>query len=287
MKKTVNVTPSHFIENLQLKDYRSIYQQLSADYQAELSYEALEAICEEVMENNPTFELVSKMTLQEFVEHQWLAREERLGIRAWFTEDGRIHLLHFMPVNMNANSDNVVTANTYQFPFKGEWLTFWGGQNEIVNYHYPIESQRYAYDFVVNRNGFTFDGSPDQNENYYAFGKEVFAPYKGTVATVVSNQKDVTPGTMTNETEPFGNYVILAHEQDEYSLICHLKENSITVREGDVVEQGALLGQCGNSGHTSEPHIHFHVMNGLDPYRAASIRIKSEKEPVRGTFVCV
>lgn len=287
MKKTVNVTPSHFIENLQKKDYRSIYEQLSVNYQGELSYEALEAICEEVMKDHPTFELVSRMALQEFVEHQWLAKEERLGIRAWFTEDGRIHFLHFMPVSMNANSDNVLTANTYQFPFKGEWMTFWGGQNEILNYHYPFESQRYAYDFDVNRNGFTFDGAPDQNENYYAFGKEVFAPFKGKVEAVVSNQKDVTPGTVTNETEPFGNYVILAHEHDEYSLICHLKENSITVREGDRVEQGALLGQCGNSGHTSEPHIHFQVMNGRDPYSAVSIRIKSEKEPVRGTFVCV
>ena len=74
---------------------------------------------------------------------------------------------------------------------------------------------------------------------------------------------DNTPGN-TNENEPFGNYVMIKHDRNEYSVLAHLKRNSITVREGDIIYSQEVVGQCGNSGNSSEPHLHFQVINAPD-----------------------
>jgi len=78
--------------------------------------------------------------------------------------------------------------------------------------------------------------------------------------------------------------VIIEHENNEYSVLAHFKKESIIVSEGDEVEAGQLLGSAGNSGNSSEPHIHFHVADRAEWDEAASIRIKFEdgKEPIRG-----
>jgi murein DD-endopeptidase MepM/ murein hydrolase activator NlpD len=60
---------------------------------------------------------------------------------------------------------------------------------------------------------------------------------------------------------PAGNYVILDLDNDEYALLAHLKGNSILVEKGEDVEPGQHLGECGNSGNTSEPHLHFHLQD--------------------------
>lgn len=67
-----------------------------------------------------------------------------------------------------------------------------------------------------------------------------------------------------NESQPAGNYVILEHSNKEYSLLAHFKQHSIMVNEGDIVKQGQNIGLCGNSGNSSEPHIHFQVMDSPD-----------------------
>ena len=70
----------------------------------------------------------------------------------------------------------------------------------------------------------------------------------------------MTPGVISNNyANPAGNYVALRlAETDTYLVIAHLKQGSVAVKVGDVVTEGQLLGQCGNSGNTSEPHIHIH-----------------------------
>jgi len=58
-----------------------------------------------------------------------------------------------------------------------------------------------------------------------------------------------------------GNCVIIQHSKDEVSLLAHFKQGSIVVKPGDKVKRGELLGQCGNSGNSSEPHLHYHLQN--------------------------
>jgi murein DD-endopeptidase MepM/ murein hydrolase activator NlpD len=58
-----------------------------------------------------------------------------------------------------------------------------------------------------------------------------------------------------------GNLIIIKHAEGEYSLLAHFKQNSIRVKIGDKVTKGQTIGLCGNSGNSSEPHLHFQVQN--------------------------
>src|SRR5699024_4210978 len=80
---------------------------------------------------------------------------------------------------------------------------------------------------------------------------------------------------------------IIQHAPKEYSVIAHFKKESINVDEGDIVQQGQVIGRCGNSGNSSEQHIHFQVMDKARLVRAKSFRIKSEdgSEPAQGDIV--
>src|SRR5690606_4327360 len=97
---------------------------------------------------------------------------------------------------------------------------------------------------------------------------------------------DNIPGEM-DEDNPAGNYCIIAHEHNEYSMIAHFKKDSICVETGDNVKAGQLLGLCGNSGNSSEAHIHFQVMDHPDFLQAKSLHIQFHggAEPIQGDFV--
>ena len=58
-----------------------------------------------------------------------------------------------------------------------------------------------------------------------------------------------------------GNTIIIKTANDEYLFLAHFKQHSIMVTQGQRVKQGDLLGLCGNSGNSSEPHLHFHIQN--------------------------
>ncbi|MDI2588491.1 M23 family metallopeptidase [Psychrobacillus sp. NEAU-3TGS] len=101
------------------------------------------------------------------------------------------------------------------------------------------------------------------NNNFYAFGEDIVAPGDGKIVKVVDGLKDNIPGEMdTNNLA--GNYVVIEHANKEFSMIAHFKQNSILVKVGEVVTEGQLIGKCGNSGNSSEPHIHFQVMDSPD-----------------------
>lgn len=90
-----------------------------------------------------------------------------------------------------------------------------------------------------------------------------------------------------NAEYPAGNYVIIEHENKEYSMLAHLKKNSIQVKVGELVKEGQHIGRCGNSGNSSEPHLHFQIMNSIDFESARSIRIrfKDDNKPIQGDTI--
>jgi len=91
--------------------------------------------------------------------------------------------------------------------------------------------------------------------------------------------------------------VTIRHAANEYSFLAYLVPGSICVKVGDMIKQGTLIGLCGNSGHSTEPHLHFHVQDHADFFQAAGLPVKfsdavvndePEQEPVfvvRGTHV--
>ncbi len=64
-----------------------------------------------------------------------------------------------------------------------------------------------------------------------------------------------------NPYSALGNCVVIQHREGEVSVLAHFKQGSIVVRVNDNVNRGQLLGKCGNSGNSSEPHRHYHLQN--------------------------
>jgi murein DD-endopeptidase MepM/ murein hydrolase activator NlpD len=180
-----------------------------------------------------------------------------------------------------------------QLPFKGEWNVTWGGDSKELNYHVESIAQKNAFDILIfDKNGSTHQGSGQANEDFYAFGKKLYAPCDGEVVLVVDGVKDNPPGT-TNPIYIPGNTVIIKATNGEYAFLAHFKQNSIVVKQGQKIKSGDLLGQCGNSGNSTEPHIHFHLQNVEDMNIAVGAKcyfdqlklngiLKSDYSPVKG-----
>lgn len=166
------------------------------------------------------------------------------------------------PQQTEAASDHLDydTKTTLRLPFEGEWYVYWGGRSIDENYHTAYPDQRFAYDILVMKGGKSHRGDGTKNEQYHAWGRKVLAPAAGTVVSAANDVVDNVPGEM-NPKQPLGNHVILDHGNGEYSFLAHLQRGSVTVAEGDTVEAGQLLGLCGNSGNTTEAHIHYHLQN--------------------------
>lgn len=167
------------------------------------------------------------------------------------------------------------------FPAKGEWFVFWGGDTLEQNYHQNAPNQRFAFDFVkVDATGKTHAGDGSKNEDYYAFGQEIVAPADGVVTYVVDGIHDNKPGEMNRMFVP-GNIVVIKIAEREYAVFAHLKQNSVRMKVGDKVARGATIGLCGNSGNSSEPHLHFQMQNTPFFEDEASMKVFFEKLTVK------
>ena len=173
-------------------------------------------------------------------------------------------------------------ATKMKLPFKGEWTVTWGGDTKEQNYHVESVAQKNAFDILIkDKNGFTHKGTGATNEDYYAFGKELYAPCDGEIVLVVDGIKDNIPGNLNPIYVP-GNTVIIKTAIGEYVFFAHFKQHSIVVKQGQKVSTGELLGLCGNSGNSSEPHLHFHLQNDEDMVKATGAKCFFDQLKVNG-----
>ncbi|MEM3555571.1 MAG: M23 family metallopeptidase [Candidatus Micrarchaeia archaeon] len=154
-----------------------------------------------------------------------------------------------------------IEAVQLQFPFKGgQYFFSQAGSNTALNTH-TSKSQKYAYD-IIKIDSFGFRGKGLLSDNlydYYIFDEMVYAPCNGVVSKINNLSEDM-PIMQRNEREPEGNYVIL--DCSGVSVhICHFKKGSLLVSEGELITTGQPLGRIGNSGRTTEPHLHIHAEN--------------------------
>jgi murein DD-endopeptidase MepM/ murein hydrolase activator NlpD len=184
------------------------------------------------------------------------------------------------------NNSPILERNSSKLilPFKGEWTVFWGGDTKELNYHVKSEAQKNAFDMMItDEKGKTFKTDGRTNEDFYAFGKNLIAPCDAEVALVVDGVKDNKPGEMNPIYIP-GNTVILKTVNNEYLFFAHFKQHSIVVKQGQKIKQGDVLGQCGNSGNSSEAHLHFHIQNIEDMNQATGAKCFFDKIQVNGEF---
>jgi murein DD-endopeptidase MepM/ murein hydrolase activator NlpD len=223
---------------------------------------------------------------------------EPVAIRWAIGADGTIGAFSIRPVPRQEAPSQFMdyqTKTALRLPFDGEWLVLWGGRTIALNQHAASPDQRFAYDFVVARNGLTHQGTGTANTDYYAYGLPVLASGAGTVVVAYDSVDDNTPGTMNTSVE-LGNHIIIDHGNGEYSFVAHLQHGSIRVKVGDHVVAGAAIAKCGNSGSSMEPHLHYHMqstssflvgagMPAQFEHYAADGKTVARGEPVRGQVV--
>ena len=165
-------------------------------------------------------------------------------------------------------------------PFKGKWLVFWGGATKELNHHHDVPAQKFAFDLLgVDEKGETHRGDGAKNEDYFCFGREILAPADGVVVEAIDGVRDNAPGSM-NPYCLVGNCVVIQHRTNEVSVLAHLQRGSVAVKAGDHVKRGQLLGLCGNSGNSSEPHLHYHLQHSPIFQDAFGIKILFQKVSV-------
>jgi len=183
-------------------------------------------------------------------------------------------------VETTISPEYYATKTKLSLPVKGRAI-IWDGHDfyshhRRFNYFHPMlrhfgfktNFQRYGYDFVpVNDNGELLQGDYENNEDWLGFGKPVFAAASGLVADLFDGMPDNRTfdemEVATREMVVFGNYVIIDHQNGEFSCFAHLKQGSIPVRIGQEVPQGQILGQIGASGSSLFPHLHYELRNGI------------------------
>lgn len=141
----------------------------------------------------------------------------------------------------------------------------------------PSIAQRFAIDYVMlGDNDTTFTGDRLKNENYRAYGREAIAVANGQVVATKDSIPENIPGPasravpITLETVG-GNYVILDIGQGRYAFYAHLQPGSLRVKVGDRVTRGQVVGLVGNSGNSTEPHLHFHIADATAPLQSEGL----------------
>jgi urea transporter len=140
-------------------------------------------------------------------------------------------------------------------PFTGEWTVTQAHDGE---YTHKGEWGK-AFDFMVTDSELkTFRTNGLTVTDYYCYNKPVFAPADGFVETIIDSVDDNEIGKV-NTSSNWGNSIVIRHMNGLYTQISHLRQGTFRVTKGAFVKRGDLLANCGNSGRSPEPHVHFQV----------------------------
>lgn len=273
---------STYIKHYNAKDYEAIFNMCASKMQVAVPLASLQKQLEGIQSQIGAINDVSLLETKKLGKTYKITHEKAV-LKYSIALDDDNKIIGLRPQSYEDDTVNVIERNTtkMQLPFKGEWNVFWGGTNVVQNYHVAYDNQKYAYDILIIKDGKSYSGDPKNNENYYVFGKEIIAPCNGKVVEVITGLDDNIPGEL-NPSKPTGNTVIMETQNNEYILFAHLKKNSVAVTKGQEVKQGELLGLCGNSGNTTEAHLHLSLQNVSTVYGATGGKLFFDKILVNG-----
>lgn len=145
-------------------------------------------------------------------------------------------------------------------PFMGVWTVSQGFSGE----HTHRGPWRHALDFIVMKAGKSFTNRGHRLEDFYCFNLPVLSPAYGQVWQVVDDVPDNAPGSV-NLTANWGNCVVIRLADGKFVLVAHLRQGSVACAVGAWVKPGDVIGHCGNSGRSPQPHIHLHLQTSAEP----------------------
>jgi hypothetical protein len=182
-----------------------------------------------------------------------------------------------------------------EYPFRGRWLVQNSPANRVPSHGTRLFASAYAIDFVpVDERGRSARFSlgsllrPEPPELFPGFGRRITAPAPGMVVAVHGNEPDHEsfrgiPSIRYALTQRqrvgagwrglAGNHVIIEVSSGAFVALCHLQYGSIHVSVGQSVAVGDELARCGNSGNSTEPHVHVQAMDGADPGHASAVAL--------------
>lgn len=142
-----------------------------------------------------------------------------------------------------------------RLPIDATAVVGWGGNSlETNGPHAVAPMECWAYDLLIEPYSVK---SQDLND-YGIYDIELIAPANGTIVAVYDKEDDISPDSEDNKTM-MGNYIYMELEETgTYLVMAHLRKGSILVQDGQYVTEGTPMARIGNSGSTSEPHLHIH-----------------------------
>lgn len=144
---------------------------------------------------------------------------------------------------------------------------------------------RYAIDWIkVDRDGHVARGDNDTVSNWYGYGADVLAVADGVVAGMRADLPESATLSGANPKTDAGNYIALDIGNGRYAFYEHLKPGSLRVALGERVKRGQVIASLGFTGHSTGPHLHFHIANAKYPSGAEGLPYEFENLKVLGVY---
>ena len=206
---------------------------------------------------------------------------------SYVSPDKQTYAVTLDPMTVHKNEPVLISP-----PLAGDrWLAANGPSNTSVHRRaglpvngYIYFAQRYAIDFIkIGDNDLSYSGDKSKNQSFYCYGLDALAVSDGTVVAVMDNIPENIPNSGKLAIAPVtvenvgGNYVVIDIGNGKYAYYAHLIPGSLKVKAGDQVTRGQPIARVGNSGNSSEPHLHFHVVDKPAPVVAEGVPFAFEE----------
>ena len=206
---------------------------------------------------------------------------------------------HRLPDDCDFREQLAVSPRTYEdktaliLPLRGK-IFVWEG-HDLYAHHLRVplgdpkvqalgitaNSNDFASDFIyLDAQGREYHDDPRRLDNWYGYGQPIYAPGAGVVLAIANDIPEnwfedakatkIGHPKLPADKDPkdIGNFVLIDHQNGEYSLLVHMKPGSVIVRPGDRVPQGQLVGRIGFAGDSIFPHLHYSLMDGPEVFKA-------------------
>ncbi len=210
------------------------------------------------------------------------------------------HNTHRLPDDCDFTAELTVLPRTYVgktapliLPLRGKIFVWEGhdfyahhlrvplGSRKVQKLGITANSNDFSGDFIyLDEQGHNYHDDPRKLENWYSYGRAIYAPGAGVVVGVANdipeNWFEDAGATKIGypklpagkDPKDIGNFVLINHQNGEFSLLVHMKPGSIVVKAGDHLQPGQMLGRIGFTGDSIFPHLHYSLMDGPEVFKA-------------------